>query len=95
MAAEKNTESGSPLPGSEPNSRANLNPWKPGESGSPAGRPKGSHNIRTILNETFNRYVDVEALKHLGGREAMVVSQFGVNRGFLADPRLDLTGPVW
>jgi hypothetical protein len=43
----------------------------------------------------LNHYVDVEALKHLGGRKATGVSQFGVNRGFLADPRLDLTGAVW
>jgi hypothetical protein len=27
-----------------PNWRDHLKPWKPGESGNPAGRPKGSRN---------------------------------------------------
>lgn len=46
--------------------------WKPGESSYPAGRPKGSRNIRTILDEMLHRYVDVEALKHLKGINATV-----------------------
>jgi hypothetical protein len=29
----------------------NLKPFKPGQSGNPAGRPKGSKNIKTILKK--------------------------------------------
>jgi hypothetical protein len=72
MPTEKNTEPAISLPGSDPNSQANLNPWKPGESGNPAGRPKGSRNIRTILDEMLHRYVDMEALKSLSGIDATV-----------------------
>src|SRR5215813_9170457 len=39
------------LPGKHPNSRANLISTKPGQVLNPAGRPKGSRNIRTILDE--------------------------------------------
>ena len=38
-----------------PKSLENLNPWKPGQSGNPAGRPKGS---RDEFNEAF-----IKALK--------------------------------
>jgi hypothetical protein len=63
MAATENNEN--ILPGHHPNSRAALTEHGPpkGESRNPAGRPKGSRNIRTILDEMLYRYVDVEALK--------------------------------
>ena len=62
------------LPGHHPNSRAALEKHGPpkGESRNPAGRPKGSRNIRTILDEMLHRYVDVEALKHLKGIDATI-----------------------
>jgi hypothetical protein len=62
------------LPGHHPNSRAALAEHGPpkGESRNPAGRPKGSRNIHTILDEMLHRYVDVEALKHLKGVDATV-----------------------
>jgi hypothetical protein len=73
MTIKKNQESAPALPGKHPNSLANLTPQKPGEPGAnPAGRPKGSRNIRTILDEMLHRYVDVEALKHLKGIDATV-----------------------
>jgi hypothetical protein len=73
MTTEKNRESGSVLPGKYPNSIANLVPQKPSvQSINPACRPKGSRNIRTILDEMFHRCVDVEALKHLKGIDATV-----------------------
>jgi hypothetical protein len=73
MTTEKNRESGSALPGKYPNSIANLVPQKPGvQSINLAGRPKGSRNIRTILDKMLHRYVDVEALKHLKGIDAAV-----------------------
>ena len=33
------------------NSLKNLKPFKPGESGNPAGRPKGGKNLSTILQK--------------------------------------------
>ena len=73
MDTEKNRESAPGLPGKHPNSLANLVPQKPGEQSiNPSGRPKGSRNIRTILDEMLHRYVDVEALKHLSGIEATI-----------------------
>jgi|SRR5688572_18526758 hypothetical protein len=72
MPTQENTGPATPLPGSDPNSQANLIPWQPGQSGNPAGRPKGSRNIRTILDEMLHRYVDVEALKHLKGIDATI-----------------------
>ena len=70
------------LPGHHTNSREALAKHGPpkGESRNPAGRPKGSRNIRTILDEMLHRYVDVEALKHLKGIDATVelCKQLGV-----------------
>jgi hypothetical protein len=61
------------LPGTHPNSLKNLKkPWEPGQTGNPAGRPKGARTIRNILDEMLNRYVDVEALKNLEGIEATI-----------------------
>jgi hypothetical protein len=74
MPDEKKCENATPhtLPGKHPNSRANLKSTKPGQILNPAGRPKGSRNIRTILDEMLHRYVDMEALKHLKGIDATV-----------------------
>jgi hypothetical protein len=33
--------------------------WKPGQSGNPRGRPKGSRNIATMLNEALNQKITV------------------------------------
>ena len=34
--------------------------WKKGQSGNPKGRPKGSKNTRTIVNEVLNRTVTIK-----------------------------------
>lgn len=48
-----------------PKSKANLKPpWQPGEVTNPKGRPKGSLNLRTILEELFEE--DVEYVKPNG-----------------------------
>jgi hypothetical protein len=73
MTTEKNREASPSFPGKHPSSIANLVPQKPGEQSiNPRGRPKGSRNIRTILDEMLYRHVDVEALKHLRGIDTTV-----------------------
>ena len=37
----------------------NLKPFKEGESGNPAGRPKGSRNLSTILREMLEEEIEV------------------------------------
>jgi len=32
----------------------NLKPWKPGQSGNPAGKPKGTKHISTLIQELLN-----------------------------------------
>ena len=51
---------------SEPPVEKYLNHWKPGESGNPAGKPKGS---RTKLRDQF--YEDILTDWQEGGREAI------------------------
>lgn len=36
----------------------NLTPWKPGQSGNPAGRKLGSKNISSIVQELLNQEAD-------------------------------------
>jgi hypothetical protein len=38
---------------------ANLIPFKEGESGNPAGRPKGSKNLSTILKEMLEEEIEI------------------------------------
>ena len=33
-------------------------PWKPGQSGNPAGKPRGTKNLSTILRELLERKLD-------------------------------------
>lgn len=40
-----------------------LTPWNPGQSGNPAGRPKGSLNFTTILRELLDKEVEIEGVK--------------------------------
>jgi len=37
-----------------------LTPWKPGQSGNPAGRPKGSLNLTTVLKHFLKEKIEVE-----------------------------------
>jgi hypothetical protein len=34
--------------------------WKPGQSGNPRGRPRGSKNLETILSEALNEKIPVQ-----------------------------------
>src|SRR5262249_3752681 len=53
----KNTDRTYP-PGVHPNTRRNLRPpWKSGESGNPAGKPRGTANLRTRKYERLGRRI--------------------------------------
>lgn len=34
--------------------KSNLKPWQPGISGNPKGRPRGSKNIRKVIQDLLN-----------------------------------------
>lgn len=40
----------------------NLKPFKPGESGNPDGRPKGSRNRSTIVREMLSKVADLQEI---------------------------------
>lgn len=40
--------------------------WKPGQSGNPEGRPKGSKNRITLLKLSLEEYLRNEAADHMG-----------------------------
>lgn len=41
----------------------NLTPFEPGESGNPAGRPKGTKNLSTILREMLELEIEEDGVK--------------------------------
>ncbi len=41
---------------------SNLTPWKPGQSGNPAGRKPGSKNMSTIVQELLDQEADNKML---------------------------------
>lgn len=46
-----------------------LKPWqfKPGQSGNPSGRPKGSKSLKTYVQEMLRDMTDEEKLEYLRG----------------------------
>lgn len=51
----------------------NLNPFKPGVSGNPAGKPKGAKNRSTVLKELYAMMIEGQKLD--GTKEKMSVEQ--------------------
>jgi hypothetical protein len=50
--------------------------WKPGQSGNPRGRPKGSKNLVTILNDALNKTLTVQEngrTRKISAREGIVM----------------------
>lgn len=62
--------------------------FKPGQSGNPKGRPKGSKNFKTLLSEMLERKITVrvgDKRKRITQAEAILQILF--NRAMSADPK--------
>lgn len=63
----------------DPQEQTNNRPWlfKPGQSGNPGGRPKGSKSLKTFVQEMIRDMSDEEKLEYLGGLDKKVIWEMG------------------
>jgi hypothetical protein len=61
---------------------ANLKPFqfKPGQSGNPGGRPKGSKSLKTYVKEMLQSMTDEEKLEFLKGMDKKVIWEMGEDK---------------
>lgn len=67
--------------GGNPNPRTDhLEPfqWAPGQSGNPAGKPKGAKHLSTWIQEMLHEEIDFKVLVDREGRKAIYKSYKGV-----------------
>jgi len=55
---------------------ANLKSWKPGESGNPAGKPKGTLDFKTVLARAIKKIASDKTLDLKDPETAMVVKAY-------------------
>lgn len=74
------------------NSGSNLKPWRSGQSGNPAGRPRGSKNLSTHIrelleDETFEaRLIDPKiGLKEYKGQAVTAIIQVAITKAVNGD----------
>ena len=53
---------------------ANLKPWKPGESGNPAGRPPKGYSITEMMKDLLSKKIRGKAGGMVDPREAIAIS---------------------
>ena len=62
--------------------------FKKGQSGNPAGRPKGSCNLRKLLGEEFTREITVsEGGKPIKLPAVRLVARMAINKAIQGDPK--------
>lgn len=62
--------------GFDPASLKNLILWKPGQSGNPKGKPKGTKNFKTILAQVLGAYKEDFAGEEIDGAKKVAITLF-------------------
>lgn len=83
---EKSSEKGR---GKHPNSLANLKPFEPGQSGNPAGWPKGKRHTDTLIDLSLQKFAEaildkVNEKRKSKRQKALTLDESGI------DPELDM-----
>lgn len=70
-----------------------LEPWrfKPGQSGNPAGRPKGSKSLKTFAQEYLLSLTDEEKLEYMKAIDKKVIWEMAEGK---AKQDVDFTGEM-
>ena len=80
----------------QPQEQTNNRPWlfKPGQSGNPGGRPKGSKSLKTFAQEMLRDMSDEEKLEYMKGLDKKIIWEMGEGKA-KQDVDIDatITGP--
>ena len=73
------------------NKQTNSRPWlfKPGQSGNPGGRPKGSKSLKTYAQEMLRDMTDEEKLEYMKGLDKKIIWEMGEGK-----PKQDVEADV-
>jgi hypothetical protein len=75
----------------ETQEQTNSRPWlfKPGQSGNPGGRPKGSKSLKTYAQEMLRDMTDEEKLEYMKGLDKKIIWEMGEGK-----PKQDVEADV-
>lgn len=77
----------------ETQEQTNNRPWlfKPGQSGNPGGRPKGSKSLKTFAQEMLRDMSDEEKLEYMKGLDKKIIWEMGEGK---AKQDMELSGEL-